>query len=169
MNSPQPRPARRRGLTLLELAIVLAVMVVLASLAVPPLGARMERQRVRAAAEALAGDLVEARYEATRRGMPLFVETRLGADWCWSVATAPGCECGAPASCQVHTTRSSEHRGVRLVGGLAVRLDAQGLPKEMQAAALETSKGERLRVELTPLGRPRLCVEKGQWPQLPNC
>lgn len=169
MKTARPPRRRTRGLTMLELAIVLAVMVVLASLAVPTLGARLERQRVRSAAEALAGDLVEARYEATRRGGPLFVETRLGADWCWAVATAPGCECGAPASCQVQATHSADHRGVRLVGGLAVRLDAQGLPQESQAAALETSKGERLRVELTPLGRPRICVEKGHWPQFPNC
>lgn len=162
-------PSRRRGLTMLELAIVLAVMVVLVGLALPPLGARMERQRVRAAAEALAGDLVEARYEASRRGLPVFVETRLGTEWCWAVATTPNCDCGAPAACQVHTVHSADHRGVRLVGGLTVRMDARGLPQEVQAAALETSKGERLRVELTLLGRPRLCVEKGHWPQLPGC
>ena len=166
--STLPRP-RRRGLTLLELAIVLAVMVVLAGLAVPSLGARLERQRVRAAAEALAADLAEARFEATRRGRPLFVETRVGTDWCWAVATAAQCDCGAPAACQVHATTAADHRGVRLVGGLAVRMDATGLPQEVQAAALETSKGERLRVELAPLGRARICVEKGQWPQLPNC
>lgn len=163
-----PRP-RSRGLTLLELAIVLVIVVILAGLALPPMGARLERQRVRGAAEALAGDLAEARYEATRRGLPLFVETRLGADWCWSVATAPNCECGAPASCQVHTAHAGDHRGVRLVGGLAAKFDTTGTPQAVQAAALETSKGDRLRVELTPLGRPRICVEKGQWPQLPAC
>ena len=97
------------------------------------------------------------------------METRLGTDWCWAVATAPDCACGAPASCQVHTTHSGDHRGVRLVGGLAAKFDSTGTPQAVQAAALETSKGDRLRVELTPLGRPRICVEKGTWPQLPNC
>lgn len=163
------RPAPRRGFTLLELAMVLAVMVVLAGLAVPSLGARLERQRARSAAEALAADLNEARFEASRRGQALFVETRLGPQWCWTVATASGCECGAPAACRVHSAGAADHRGVQLVGGLAVRLDASGLPAETQSAAFETPHGERLRVELSTLGRTRLCVEKGHWPQLPNC
>ncbi len=158
-----------RGLTMLELAIVLAVLAVLVSLAVPSMGARLDRQRVHATAEALVADLAEARFEAARLGKPLFLQTQAGAQWCWAVATTQGCDCSAPASCQLHSARATNHRGVRLIGDLALQLDPVGTPMAAQAAALETPRGERLRVDVSPLGRARICAEKGSWPQTPTC
>lgn len=161
-----------RGLTLIELAITLAVVAVLATLAVPSLGARLDRQRLQGAAESLAADLAEARFEAARRGTALFVESAdaaEGAAWCWAVATQAGCNCGAPQSCQVHSTRGADYPGVRLKAGLNARLDPSGTAQAAQAATLEGSRGDRLRVELSTLGRPRICAEKGSWPRLPTC
>ncbi len=162
---------RTRGLTLLELAVVMAVLVILAALAVPSLGARLERQRVQGAAEALAADLAEARFEAARRSVPLFVEASTGAEWCWAIATRAGCPCGDPqaSACQLHGALAKEHKGVRLVEGLAVRMDPAGTVPVAQAAAMETSRGDRLRIEVAPTGRSRVCVERGHWPRLPAC
>ena len=160
---------RPRGLTLLELAMVLAVLAVLSALAVPSLAAHLERQRVQGAAEGLAADLIEARFEAARRGAPLYVETAAGADWCWSVATAPGCDCGQQQSCQVHRVRAADHRGTRLVQGLSVALQPIGAAQTPQAALLETGRGERLRVEVSALGRPRVCAVSGTWPRIAPC
>ncbi len=161
-----------RGLTMLEIAIALAVMAVLATLALPSLGARLDRGRLQGAAEMLAADLSEARFEAAKRGGPLFVETADAADgaaWCWAVATQAGCGCGQPQSCQLRTVRSTDHPGVKLASGLQARLDATGLGRSTQAATLESARGDRLRVELSATGRPRICAEKGSWPRLPSC
>lgn len=163
---------KRRGLTLLELVIALAVTAMLASLALPTLGARLDRARLQGAAEALAADLGEARFEAARRGGALFVETADaagGAAWCWAVAVNPGCSCGAPQACQLHVARGADHPGVKLVAGLSARLEPSGEAKATQAATLEGARGDRLRVELSNLGRPRICAEKGNWPRLPSC
>jgi len=84
------RARQRRGFTLLELMIGLAVLAVLATLAVPSMGSALQRQRLRAAAEHLAADLNEARFEATRRGQILHVLPRSGPAWCWAVAREPG-------------------------------------------------------------------------------
>ncbi len=159
----------QRGLTFLEVALVLAVIAIFASLAVPSFTARMERQRVQGAAEALAGDIAEARFEAARRGQPLFVEATAGASWCWAVATAPGCSCDGTQSCQLHAVRAGTQRGVKLVEGLAVRIDPAGAAQATQAALLETSRGERLRVEVSPLGRPRVCAVSGTWSNTAPC
>ena len=162
----------RRGFTLLEVALVLAVLAILATLALPSLGYRLERQRVLTAAQTLAGDLSEARFEAARRGAPLFVQTRTGADWCWAVATTPECDCGGavPQACALHVQRASSHRGVRLPEGLALRLEAVGGAEgTRRTALLETTRGEQLRVEVSTLGRARVCALRGTWPQTPAC
>lgn len=161
-----------RGLTLLEIAIALAVMAVLATLALPTLGARLDRARLQGAAEMLAADLSEARFEAAKRGGTLFVETAEAADgaaWCWAVATQAGCNCSQPQSCQLHSQRSSDHPGVKLTAGLSARMDPSGEAKATQSATLEGARGDRLRVEVSALGRPRICAEKGSWPRLPAC
>jgi type IV fimbrial biogenesis protein FimT len=161
---------RARGLTLLEVAIVLAVMAVLAALALPALGHRSERQRLQFAAESLAGDLAEARFEAARRGQALYVETRTGPDWCWAVAASSGCSCSEALSCQVHRVAASTHRGVRLTEGLAVRLSPDGGANGAQTiAVLETRRGDRLHVEVSALGRARVCASGGTWPALAPC
>jgi type IV fimbrial biogenesis protein FimT len=163
---------RTLGFTLIELAIALAVMAVLATLAVPTLASRLDRARLQGAAETLAADLAEARFEAAKRGGALYVETAEaagGAAWCWAVAVNAGCSCGAPQACQLKITRSADHPGVKLVGALNARMDPAGGVQTAQSATLEGSRGDRLRVELSTLGRPRICAEKGSWPRLPSC
>lgn len=169
-----PTLARRRtrGLTLLEVAIAIAVLAVLAALALPDISRRLERGRVQNAAESLAADIANTRFEAVRGNHDLFVETRpdVGAGWCWAVARQRGCDCGVPDSCQLHTVNARDFRGVRLIGGLALRMESGGAAvATAQAAVLETSRGEQLRVEVSPLGRARVCATLGSWPNVPAC
>jgi type IV fimbrial biogenesis protein FimT len=157
------RPPRRgRGLTLLEVMAALAVVAVLAALALPAMGTLIHRQRLQATAEALAADLSEARFEAARRGQALHVQTQSGAtdrDWCWGVSTSPGCGCQPPrAQCQLRAVQAHDHGGVRLQGGLSTRFDPVGGGTAEASATFESPRGERLRVELNPMGRARVCV-----------
>ncbi len=165
------RPAL--GFTMIEVGLALAVLAILAALALPDLGRRMERQRLQGAAQGLAADLTEARFEAARQGQALFVEARpgqAGANWCWAVARSAGCDCAAAQACQVHAVRSADWRGVRLVEGLAVSLQPGGTAAgPQQAALLESSRGEQLRVEVSTLGRARVCATRGSWPSVPAC
>jgi type IV fimbrial biogenesis protein FimT len=99
-----------RGLTLLELAIVMAVLAVLSALAAPSMAARLRAERLLSAAEMFAADIADARHEAARRGRALHVQalavapptaTALqggkpvagAASWCWAVATQAACPC----------------------------------------------------------------------------
>ena len=92
--APLGRPRRRRGLTLLELSIVMAVLAILGALAVPSMAERLAGERLLSAASMYAADIADARHEAARRGQPLHVQASAGPAWCWAVATHAPCACG---------------------------------------------------------------------------
>ncbi len=56
-----------RGFTLIDMIIVLAVTLVLATIALPPIGNTVRSVRLDATASTLAGDLARARIEALKR------------------------------------------------------------------------------------------------------
>jgi len=175
------RPCGRRGFTLVELMIGLAVLAVLTTLVVPSMGSALQRQRLRAAAEHLAADLTEARFEATRRGQALHVLPRSGANWCWTVARQPACDCDEPAapgsaSCQFSRSSQTDHAGVKLLQARAVELAPGGTaggpghtPGAVQAALFEGQPGQQLRVVVTALGRSRVCAPAAPLPGVPAC
>ncbi|MDE2275945.1 MAG: GspH/FimT family pseudopilin [Burkholderiales bacterium] len=163
------RAGRPRGLTLLEVAMVLAVLAVLSTLAVPSVAARLQRGRLQFAAEALAGDLAEARFQAAQRGLTLHLQAQAGADWCWAVTTTPACPCGQAQPCQLQRVTAADHPGVRLVQAMAVRLEPDGSAVARQPALFESAAGQRVAVALSPLGRARLCAPTGAWPTMPAC
>jgi type IV fimbrial biogenesis protein FimT len=144
-----------RGVTLVELVVCLAILGVLGTLALPSMHSRLARERLSSAAETLAGDIADARFEAARRGAPLH------ADWCWSVAATPGCACGPPQSCQLKAVRAVDHPGVRLVSGRGAVLDAQGFAASPLSATFDSATHESLRVDLLALGRTRVCALHG--------
>jgi type IV fimbrial biogenesis protein FimT len=173
-----PAPARRsppqgarahRGLTLLELAITLAVLAVLSSLALPNLGARLQRQRLQFTAETLAADIADARLEAAQRGLTLHVQASAGHTWCWAIATTPGCSCGVPQACQLRRVTVADHPGTRMVQGPDVSLSADGAASAVGAALFESAGGQRVQVAVSPLGRAHLCATTGAWPTMPAC
>lgn len=171
--------ARPRGLTLLELMAVLALLALLGGLALPSLAGSLQRHRLMAAAQHLAADLAEARHEAARSGEPLHlrvqaqsqVQTPEAGGWCWSVARSADCACGAPAPCQLGQVRAADHPGVTLHEATAVRLDPQGTTTggHTTVALLQARSGAQLRVDLSALGRPRVCAPGGAWAGVTPC
>ena len=168
------RPARTRfaqsGLTLLELVICVALLAVLGLLALPDLRQQMDRQRLRNAAQALAGDITEARFLAAQRGQTLYVLGHSGPPWCWAVAAQAGCDCSQPGNCSLlHRVDARDHGKVSLLETFELRLDPTGQAQAAASTTLESARGERLRLDVSMQGRPHLCAPKGHWPQMPAC
>jgi type IV fimbrial biogenesis protein FimT len=160
---------KSRGLTLLELVIALALVALVASLALPSFGSVAERARLKSTAETLASDFAEARYEAAKRGQSLHVELSPGPDWCWAVATHPTCPCGEAGPCRLKSERAADHGGITLVESHAARFDANGTADGVGFATFQAPHGERLRVEVAPLGRARICAPAGEVPGYQRC
>lgn len=82
LNSAPLQRRRSRGLTLIELMITIAVLVVGLSLATPSFTLQISNYRVRAAAESMLNGLNYARTEAVRRNRPVsFTLSASGSGW----------------------------------------------------------------------------------------
>lgn len=174
MTSGQPLScgsrAARRGVTLIELMIALAIMVVLLSLALPSMLSGLQRQRLKGAAESLAADLNEARFEAARRGVNVHFGFTPGAEWCYAASVAPGCDCKSRQPCQIKAVRSEDHRHVGLVDAQGTMFTPDsGARTSGGTALLQSPGGDRLRVELSGMGRARICAPDGAMPGYPAC
>jgi type IV fimbrial biogenesis protein FimT len=165
------RPARSGGLTLIELMIGLAICAVLMSLAVPSFQTYLQRNRLKAAALGLELDLRDARWEAARRSQPVHLVFKTGADWCYALTTRPDCDCQVQQPCRLKTVRGSDLRGVQLLQAHDARFDpASGTADRAGQTALWQALGpERVRVSVSALGRPAICVLDGTLPPLPGC
>ena len=174
---PVQHSDRSQGVTLIELMMGLAVLAILGTLALPAMGLRMERQRLAMAAETLAADLTEARFEAARRGLSLSlnaITSQGGQPWCWAVVPAAGsppadCACAQTRSCGHRSVAAADHPGVKMSQGRRVLLAADGSALAATAAVFESPHGERLRVDLLALGRSRICSPTGAVGRYPAC
>jgi len=158
-----------RGFTLIELMLVLGVLALLTSLTLPSFAHQRDRQRLQTAAESLASDLAEARFDAAGRGQPMHLRFFQGADWCYVLATRPGCDCTQSPDCVVKTVRSSELPGIRLVHSTDAVFEPSGTTTAAAVASFVSASGERLEVVLTPLGRPYVCAPEGSGRRYPRC
>ena len=121
------------------------------------------------AAEALAADLQEARFEAARLGRPLHIQMAAGDAWCWSVATESACPCGQSQPCELRSAQPKDHAGIRLVMARSMLLGANGVPESPGGATFESRQGARLRVDMQALGRARVCTAAGSAQRYPPC
>lgn len=163
---------QRQGFTLIEAVVTVALLALLATLTLPSFGSQLARHRLRAAAETLAQDLTEARFQAAQTGAARFVTLQPGPQWCYAVARTSGCDCRTAQPCQIKVARADDTPGVSLVEGQEIQFDpvAEAGPAQAGAptAELTNRAGERLRVGLRPLGRVGVCAPSGM-PGYPGC
>lgn len=92
-----PSPTRQRGLTLVEAAVVVAIVAITATSAGPGLRRLIERYRLEAAATQLAADLQLARNESIARNRAVRLSWH-AASACYLLHTGPADACRCDAS-----------------------------------------------------------------------
>jgi type IV fimbrial biogenesis protein FimT len=150
---------RGGGFTLIEAMVTVAMIALLLSLAWPSFGSRLAHHRLAAAAEGLAQDAAEARFQAAQEGRALHITFGgSGADWCYAVARSPGCPCTGESACQLKTVSASELPGVQLSAPRDLAFDPTATEVDGGGAEFMSTRGERLRVSVSRLGRAQVCA-----------
>ena len=172
----RPPPQRRSGFTLLELAVVMAVTIVLGAMAVPSFSGLVARQRLKSVAHGLQADIALARQEAGRSGLTVHLMFHPGPQWCYALSTGIGIDCrqaaAAPGNGILKVVRGADHAGTTLVEASAMAIDPRSgtsLLAEGHARFASPQAGQQLKVQLGRLGRASVCAPAGPVPGTPAC
>lgn len=157
----KPSSQAQQGLTLTELVFAIALIAILAAVAVPSFQDFLGQHRVKTAANTLSQDLRFGREESVRLGRNVHISYQGGAKWCWGLRFDKPCDCNGTdqaARCDISRANASDFKGVNLVRSQNAEFEhEQGRVAQSGATELISTRGHKIRVELMPNGRVRLC------------
>jgi type IV fimbrial biogenesis protein FimT len=171
---------RQHGLSLLEVAIVVAILAIVGATAVPSFTALVDARRLDGAATRLATDVQFARGEAIARNRSLRLSLRTGADaTCWIVhtgnvadcsCTAAGAVCSGDAVAIKSVVLPSTER-VAVAGNVAsiVFDPLHGTSSPTGTLRLTDARGRSVHHVVNVLGRVRSCSPDSGVPGYPLC
>jgi type IV fimbrial biogenesis protein FimT len=157
----QARSRRARGFTLIELAVVVAVSVVLLMVVAPSFGAFFAAKRVEGLANEVGTDLQFARSEAVQKNRVVRMEFTAGGYEIWLMTRAD-------ATVKDHTLKTVSLSGLgtlALVDPIPAAIvfePVRGLATTAGDLVVGNASGSsRLQVSVTAAGRTRICVPSG--------
>lgn len=168
------RSSRLRGVTLLELLIVVTILALLLGIALPATQDLIERNQLKSAAHALAEDLQWTRSEAIKRNRVLgfSIDTE---HWCYGVTDSlTGCDCrltpDSDGACQLKRVLGEAFPGTRITSTLSLtRFEPRRATAINGSLTLTSPSGSAIRVMLSRLGRVRFCTPNSDLPGYDSC
>lgn len=179
--SPKQRFHRTRGVTLVEMAIVVTVGAILASTAAPGMRSLLDTRRLEGAAAQLATDVHYSRSEAVARNQPVrlsFQATAGGSCYVVHTGLAAQCVCG-PVGAAVCSGDAVHIKTVQLAQDDRVTLQANaasllfdplhGTSTPTGTLRLTGVDGRAVHHVVNVMGRVRSCSPSGAMPGYRAC
>lgn len=166
---------RLRGLTLIELLVTVAIVVIMAVIALPSFQGTLSRNRLSGAAESLAQDLYLARSQALQDGCTITLTFTPASSSSWSYSmTKPSsssnclnpCSSAGAADCTLKTVTGSNFSGITLPSTTFASNAVSYDPVRSTANAGEvvlsaSSTGDSVKVQLGAVGKVSICTSAG--------
>jgi type IV fimbrial biogenesis protein FimT len=92
------------GVTLVELILVLAVVVILTLIATPGFITLIQNYRLSTTSEALYNALQFAKSEAVKENATIYVSFQTGDTWCYGINANSACDCSTASNCGLGAT-----------------------------------------------------------------
>ncbi len=186
---PTKSGAKRRGVTLIELMVTLAILAILLAIAVPSMQQLIARKRVAGVAGELASDIRYLRSLGVQTAGRVQIDFAANAvATCYALSTdpnglGPACNCNNPASCNgnfggakiIKTVSIPIANGITISVGNYPTNTAFSGPNSLPAngaiitATVSSSLGGTVEVTTNETGRPFACSRSGQESNFPIC
>jgi type IV fimbrial biogenesis protein FimT len=164
----QTRDRGQRGFSLLEAAVVVAIVAIVGATALPSFGVLVDARRLDGAATRLAADVQFARSEAIARNRSLRLTVAAGAQaTCWVVHTGAAADCGCSVAAVACANGALAIKSVVLpstervaVGGNVASIvfePLHGTSTPTGTLSLSDARGRSVRHVVNVLGRVRSC------------
>ncbi len=174
LDTSAARRLKQHGMTLTELMVVMGILGVLASLAIPSYKGFQERYRLEGYAMALVTDIHYARSEsvAQNRGLRISFGTDAGGT-CYLIhsGNATNCTCNSDGTAQCADANNSIQKSVGLATGLGVRVQSnvasilfhpsRGTSTPAGSISVIGQNGNSIRQVVNIMGRTRTCSPQG--------
>ena len=175
MNQLRSNPYKNRGVTLVEVMIVIAIVGVIAGYAVPSYRGMIERNQLKQVAESFKSDMQFARTEAIKRNQSVFLSPTVGnaGTWCYGLNSAAACTCGTAGSCGIKTIAGNDFsNAVSLTASTGdTEFDfRRGTPSATTDVTFATAN-YTARINVNETGRVLICTPSGTTglPGYPDC
>jgi type IV fimbrial biogenesis protein FimT len=157
------------GFTLVEVMIVIAIIGIIASLAVPSYRDMVESNRLKQAAESLKSDLQFARAEAIKKSSNVLVtrSTGTGGSWCYGATIKASCSCSQTDASATNYCELRRYSGGNLstISMVASATNNSFSFRRGTSTSLNTTftaaNNHTARVIVNNIGRVRICTTSG--------
>lgn len=155
------------GVTLIELLISIAVLAILVAIAAPYFGDYIERQRLVGAAEALHGQIQQAKRAAISNNKTIYFQASNGSSWTATYGDEDP-PTGDVNGLSVLNVSSEDYPTIEIVNAVTVDFNMPGNSADVSGNLdIESPSGWNVVVSVSSVGRVEICSD--DLSQYPDC
>lgn len=176
-----PSHLPQKGVTLIELMIIVVITAILLALAVPAFTNTIDRQRLKSVTEVMLSDLELMKLESIKRNKSVFLSLRNDSsstgDWCYGLSEAAACDCKS-TNCTIDGASKvvsyTDYKGTKILAPTTTSPTPFSFTVEqirgqvtLSAALtnnrirLTSEKGRELDIQVSTTGRFFICSPSG--------